>query len=69
MYFCWQIIRHMSRLICLCKGVREEVIIKTINSVDQASLEVIQTQTGAGTNCGRCINSIESILSQQTTSK
>ncbi len=56
----------MNRLICLCNGIREQEIIKAIKSVDMATLEIIQEQTGAGTNCGRCINAIESFISEQS---
>lgn len=52
----------MNRLICLCNGVRENEIIETLKKVDIPTLEVIQDKTGAGTNCGRCIKAIESIL-------
>ncbi|MBR8535329.1 (2Fe-2S)-binding protein [Carboxylicivirga sediminis] len=55
----------MSKLICLCNGVREKELIDTINNVDMATLEIIQNKTGAGTNCGRCINSIEAFLEKQ----
>ncbi|MBS2210896.1 (2Fe-2S)-binding protein [Carboxylicivirga mesophila] len=55
----------MSKLICLCNGVREKELIEVIHGVDIASLEIIQNKTGAGTNCGRCINTIEAFLEKQ----
>ncbi|WP_289055129.1 (2Fe-2S)-binding protein [Carboxylicivirga marina] len=52
----------MNRLICLCKGVREDVISEAIDSADHPNLQLVQEKTGAATNCGRCINAIESLI-------
>ncbi|WP_185968949.1 bacterioferritin-associated ferredoxin [Carboxylicivirga sp. M1479] len=59
----------MGKLICLCNGVKEDAIIKTILDSDIASLKHIQETTGAACNCGRCINAIESILERHTCSE
>ncbi|WP_430815043.1 (2Fe-2S)-binding protein [Carboxylicivirga sp. RSCT41] len=55
----------MDRLICLCKGVRENTIKDLINKIDFPSLEIIQENTNAATNCGRCINAIETLIKQK----
>jgi len=55
----------MSRLICFCNGVKEDEITSVIDTVDTASLEIIQDKTGAATSCGRCINSIEALLERK----
>lgn len=60
-----QTIEVMNRLICLCNGVRENEIIEAIRTIDLPTLEVIQDKTGAGTNCGRCINTIEVMCKKQ----
>lgn len=56
----------MNRLICLCKGIKEEKIIQTINIECANDLKSIQQQTGAGCNCGRCIPLIDEIISKTT---
>jgi len=59
----------MSRLICLCKGVRENDIQKVTTNCVKPSLELVQEKTGAATNCGRCIMTIEALIEQQNTSR
>ena len=59
----------MNRLLCLCNGVRENIIKDLINKLDLPSLEVIQENTNAATNCGRCITAIESLIEKKLTTK
>ncbi|WP_439183255.1 (2Fe-2S)-binding protein [Carboxylicivirga taeanensis] len=59
----------MSRLICLCKGIKEREITQILDKINTASLELIQEKTGAGSNCGRCISTIEAMLNKSRIDK
>jgi len=61
--------KSMSKLICLCKGVREDAIISATDEENASSLVDIQELTGAGSNCGRCTPKIELILAAQSKAK
>ena len=52
----------MNRLICLCSGIRENEILEALKNIDKPSLKMVQEKTGAASNCGRCITSIEAML-------
>ncbi|MCT4590944.1 MAG: (2Fe-2S)-binding protein [Carboxylicivirga sp.] len=55
----------MSRLICLCSGIRDEQILEVLNNNENPTLELIQSETGAACNCGRCISKIEAMIEKQ----
>jgi bacterioferritin-associated ferredoxin len=59
----------MNRLICLCNGVRKKEICDALKVIDPQTLESIQEYTGAATNCGKCINTIEAIIEEKQKSK
>ncbi|MCU4156862.1 (2Fe-2S)-binding protein [Carboxylicivirga sp. A043] len=59
----------MARPICICNNVRENEILDTLSKTDFPSLELIQKETGAATNCGRCINAIEAIIQKASVGK
>ena len=49
-------------MICLCNQVHEKEIRRLIRKHPNANFEDIQRLTKAGTSCGRCKESVKSIL-------
>lgn len=50
-----------KRLVCLCNLVDEDEIISLLNKGAE-SVSVIQTLTGAGTSCGKCLPVIDELV-------
>ena len=52
-----------DRLVCLCNGVTEKDIIAALKKGGRSTLD-IQKATHAGTNCGRCLVVVDSIVDE-----
>jgi bacterioferritin-associated ferredoxin len=52
-----------KRLVCICNFVTEREIIEGLKKGAQSTSE-IQKQTRAGTNCGRCLLEIDSLVEE-----
>ncbi len=63
----------VNMYICICKGIRESqlknLIIEFNSKNMEINLENIQKYSGAGTRCGCCIESIQEIIEEYTTSQ
>lgn len=52
-----------NRLVCLCNAVTEKEIIAALKKGARSTKD-IQKQTYAGTNCGRCLVVIDSLVEE-----
>ncbi len=57
-----------NETICHCLGVDSQTIREAISEKSASSVEEIQDITGAGTGCGGCVEDIESILAEGSSS-
>ena len=56
-------------IVCHCNGITEKEIIRAIKKRGATKTEHIQRLTGAGTNCGRCIPVIDSLIEEHKPDK
>lgn len=54
----------MSETICNCMGVDRDTIVKAIKEKKLTTVEQVSDETQAGTGCGGCVDTIQSILDE-----
>lgn len=55
----------MGEIICHCRQVSREEIVKAIREKGLKTVEEVGEATGAGTGCGGCQDDIQEILDQE----
>ena len=53
----------MSKMVCYCNSVTDEMIIEAIKG-GATTVEAVAAVTKASTGCGRCTSTIETLISE-----